>query len=601
MIKEITNFDIRKAIAIDGKTSVADSTARLAIKYPYKGLETRQADTGEIYRYITTTPVDGSLPTNISGDWELVLTLFTGAGTPATSKGVINDIWIDETNFIIYKKTGVATWTSLFSISGAHILTGVLVPTTEGVDGDMYVQSNGFIYTKAAGSWNYQFSVAGAAGVSDLYATTSSTSIDLDTITAPMSITVATGLAYTVGQTVIVASRADNANNVEGTVSSYTTGTGVLILAPITATGTGIFTDWDVNLTGAPGKQGKAFIHTEADINFNEAKVTSVEGGTWTPENPWSASIANDTRVSLIAPTALSGSKTGYSIAYDGTAWYNNGRWLGAIGPQGVQGIQGIQGIQGLTGANGLIPFTTIASPATVENKTKGWYFIDLLTTQNVILGGNNEVGTVLTICRTSAAIDGVIPPNSTYTASITKNSGASLNYKGRYVTTIPLNARNITFIVVATIVGVSYWKCIGEDASYQEDVKAAQEPTQASASAALSGGAVTLQLYPARPFIANAFTVPRIDYTFFVYRSAVDLNPFQYGIQYSTDNVSFFNLKSRYSYIQRDTVTYITVSAIDKDLAPGTTRYYRLGLSCSNAFYYSTVEDYLISSVPRY
>ena len=83
---------------------------------------------------------------------------------------------------------------------------------------------------------------------------------------------------------------------------------------------------------------------------------------------------------------------------------------------------------------------------------------------------------------------------------------------------------------------------------------------------------------------------------TFFVYRTGADLNPFQYAIQYSDDNVTFSNLKSRYGYVQRDTVTYITITAIDNSLAVGASRYYRLALACSNAFNYSNLDDYLIS-----
>jgi hypothetical protein len=120
--------------------------------------------------------------------------------------------------------------------------------------------------------------------------------------------------------------------------------------------------------TGATGAVGKAFIHTEADITLNETKILAVQGGAWTAANPWSASVFSDARTNLSAPAALAGSKQGYSIAYNGTAWFSNGVWrgsqgltgltgpqgaTGATGSQGLQGIQGPQGIQGVTGATG--------------------------------------------------------------------------------------------------------------------------------------------------------------------------------------------------------------------------------------------------------
>jgi len=608
-IPVITGFDVKKAIPIDPKESVATSAARLAITYPYKGLVVRQDDTGELYRYITTTPVDGSIPSNVSGDWELVLTVFTATGAPATGKGVVGDIYMDETSFIVYKKTGVATWTSLFTISGSKIYTGTGVPSGGlGVNGDMYVRDTGLVYTKAAGVWTYQFDISGIDGTSDKYATTSATSLDVDTVAAPLAITVGTGLAYTVGQDVIMASRGTPSKTIAGTVVAYNTGTGAMTLDPITPTGTGTAeVDWDVNLSGAPGVQGKAFIHTEADINFNEAKVSSVEAGSWTPQNPWSASVANDSRTSLGAPAALAGSKTGYSIAYDGTTWYNNGRWLGPTGNTGPAGPQGIQGIQGLTGPAGLIPFSDLGAPLTVENLSKGWYFIDTLDnlsgSLHVIFGGNNALGTVVTVCRTTSSIDGATPPNSSFTASIGKNSAASLNYKGRYVTSIPLNVRNITFIAYHPPgdPSITYWKCIGEEADYNLDVRANFAPVFSGVNNLLfAAGAISNITYSTTIVPAGVVTVPKLEFTFGCFRQGADVN-ISATILYSDDGVTYFSLKQSNYYLQRDLPLYMTITAVDNNATAGLSRYYRLYVAGSTTFRPSISADQSIYSVLRY
>src|SRR6478735_3333523 len=96
-VQVIRGFLIQKSGSADVREIVTDQADRLAMKYPYKGLVTRQTDTGQLFRYITTTPVDGSLPSNLVTDWELVLTIFTQTGAPAGTKGVIGDIYIDET------------------------------------------------------------------------------------------------------------------------------------------------------------------------------------------------------------------------------------------------------------------------------------------------------------------------------------------------------------------------------------------------------------------------------------------------------------------------------------------------------------------------
>jgi len=359
-ISVITGLSVDASEPADAKETVATSVQRLQIVYPYKGLRVTQLDNLQVYKYITTTPVDGSLPLNGSGDWEIVPQLRTGAGVPATSLGSVNDVYIDETNFIVYRKTGASTWTSLFSISGSKILNGTGVPSNSlGSNADLYLRSdvpnNGDIYLKAAGVWTFQFTVAGVAGASgDRYATSSVTSINLTSLGATTTITIGLNLAYTVGQTAICVSASAIGDNFTGIVTSYNTGTGVLSLEGITKNGTATKADWQVNLAGVSGVAGKALLHTDFNVNLTDALVTTVQAGGYTKQNPWSASVANDTRTNLNSPVTLAGSMGGNSISYDGASWINNGRWQGFNGIQGIQGIQGIPGLPGTSGTNGI-------------------------------------------------------------------------------------------------------------------------------------------------------------------------------------------------------------------------------------------------------
>ena len=90
----------------------------------------------------------------------------------------------------------------------------------------------------------------GAAG--DRYQTTSSTSFTLGT---GGTITVGTGLAYTVSQDILIAYNISN--HQVSMIISYNPATGVLVFdAPSEVTGSGTYNSWGVNLNGAAGGNG---------------------------------------------------------------------------------------------------------------------------------------------------------------------------------------------------------------------------------------------------------------------------------------------------------------------------------------------------------
>ena len=68
------------------------------------------------------------------------------------------------------------------------------------------------------------------------------------------SLTVQTGLSYSPQQEVLITY--DASNYMSGTVTSYTTGTGALVVDVTKHTGSGTYNSWSINLAGAVGAQG---------------------------------------------------------------------------------------------------------------------------------------------------------------------------------------------------------------------------------------------------------------------------------------------------------------------------------------------------------
>ena len=91
---------------------------------------------------------------------------------------------------------------------------------------------------------------AGADG--NRFRTTSTTSLAIGIGTR--TLTVETGLAYIPAQSVVIAN--SSTNFMSGIVSSYDSGTGVMVVAVNSVTGSGTFANWNVNLQGIQGPAG---------------------------------------------------------------------------------------------------------------------------------------------------------------------------------------------------------------------------------------------------------------------------------------------------------------------------------------------------------
>ena len=333
----IQGFDVSKNEPVDAvRVTAADETAMLAIKWVYDGLRVTRLDSTPRKVFIctvATATLSGPAYTVIA-DWEE----FTGTS-------------------------------GIDGINGSQIFTDAGDPSDLlGDDGDFYLNStSGDYFTKASGTWGVaQGNLTGPQGIigltgltgadgvdGDTYATTSVTSVDFGGTVDPLTITtVDTGLDYSVGQTVIVASRGTLTNSLTGVVESYD-GVNTLILNTLVYSGTGSSIDLDVNLSGAPGPAGGdgtdgtdgvdgavgiALIHTESDVTLDDAKITSVQSGSWTIQVPWSGSIQTDTRSNQNTPSGIIGPQDKNSVSYNGTVWINNGRWVGQDGSNGVDG-----------------------------------------------------------------------------------------------------------------------------------------------------------------------------------------------------------------------------------------------------------------------
>jgi hypothetical protein len=177
----------------------------------------------------------------------------------------------------------------------------------------------------------------GTSGLSgDSYKTESTTSF---TLGVGGTITVGTGLAYTVAQDIIIAY--DSTHHQVSMVTSYDSGTGILVFgAPSETTGTGTFSDWTINLNGAAGGNGTAGTSGSAG--------TSGQSGT-----------------SGVAGTSGSAGTSGAS---------------GTNGSSGTSASSGTAGVAGTAGTSGTSPsfpyplvyglFSQTSNSATVTNTT---------------------------------------------------------------------------------------------------------------------------------------------------------------------------------------------------------------------------------------
>jgi hypothetical protein len=270
--------------------------------------------------------------------------------------------------------TGIAGATGNVGATGPSGIAGGTGPTgPTGTNG-----TNG-----AVGSTGSAGPTGPTGPVGDQYATSSVTSLTIG-CSGTRTFTVGTGLAYSVGQTVIVANTV--ANQMVGTISSYTSASGVMTINVTGCSGSGTFAVWSVNLNGAPGPAGPA----------GPTGATGIAGATGSQGPTGLQGVAG-----AAGPTGAAGvaGPTGPIGASGAT---------GAAGATGVAGPSGAAGATGATGATG--PLIAGATGQTMYYNGSAW-----TATSNLYNNAGSNIGI------------GTTTPSSFYNLHIYNATGSGL------------------------------------------------------------------------------------------------------------------------------------------------------------------------------
>jgi len=209
------------------------------------------------------------------------------------------------------------------------------------------------------------------SALSDKYQTTSSSSITVPIVGNSVTFTIATGLAYTANQSVIVTPVADITDNFVGTVTSYNINTGSITIKCTSTSAAGEqYSSWIVNLAGAVGAVGA---QGPTGATGGNGIVNSTPFDTYASSRSTGTAVKvlgiNGSNIVILAnpltgPTGATG-PTG-NTGVTGTNGTNGS--VGATGATGPTGITGTNGTNGSTGATG----QTGATGVTGTNGTNG-------------------------------------------------------------------------------------------------------------------------------------------------------------------------------------------------------------------------------------
>jgi hypothetical protein len=139
-------------------------------------------------------------------------------------------------------ETGVSAAASITGSSPSQVLNLTLPKGNTGATGPQGIQ--GFQGIQGP---------QGLAG--DTYQTTSSTNLLIPAIGSTVTITVGTGLSYSTNQTVLISNSISN--HIHAEIDSYNPTTGVMVAVVTDTEGSGTYSSWTVNLSGAVGAQGQ--------------------------------------------------------------------------------------------------------------------------------------------------------------------------------------------------------------------------------------------------------------------------------------------------------------------------------------------------------
>lgn len=249
--------------------------------------------------------------------------------------------------------TGATGDQGVIGVTGAVGPTGIIGATgLIGATGDIGIAG-------ATGSTGSTGATGIAGPTGDRYATTSSTALNISVPTTPLTFTVETGLAYSIGQEVIIAF--SSTQQMVGTITNFNSGTGVMDVTVATSTGTGSgLQPWSINLNGAPGPAGPVGATGNNGSNGNNGSTGST------------GATGNNGTNGLTGATGTNGIDG--STGATGTNGIN-----GATGATGNNGTNGATGTTGNTGATGSTGATgadaTFAVQFNILNNGSGYQF----------------------------------------------------------------------------------------------------------------------------------------------------------------------------------------------------------------------------------
>jgi hypothetical protein len=164
---------------------------------------------------------------------------------------------------------------------------------------------------------------------------------------ANITFTVGLGLSYQPNNYVQISHDADN--YIIGTVVSYNSGTGELIVAPIKSVGSGTFNSWTVSLTGEMGSSG-------TNGTAGTAGTTGTTGTSGMAMTAGTSGTSGDARTSGRAGSAGtrgSSGMAGSSGTRGNSAQSGTSGESGTSGTSGESGTSGTSGVSELSGSSG--------------------------------------------------------------------------------------------------------------------------------------------------------------------------------------------------------------------------------------------------------
>ena len=166
--------------------------------------------------------------------------------------------------------------------------------------------------------------------------------------------TVSTSLAYTPGQTVIIAN--DAVNHMHGIVVSYNAGNGQMVVDVTETGGAGTYTSWDVNIAGTQGATGATGPTGEQGIP-GLASSTGATGptGNTGDTGPTGVTGATGATSTITGPTGPTGPTGATSTVTGPTGNTGSTGSTGATGSTGSTGSTGPTGPTGPTGATSTV------------------------------------------------------------------------------------------------------------------------------------------------------------------------------------------------------------------------------------------------------